>query len=334
MTGLCTSPRFAEHRTGPHHPERPDRIRAVHRALREAGMLDSPDPFPEFRIDLSLQRRDGVKLVELEPPAPIDLAWLRTVHPATYIERVEQIAAHGGGVLDQGDTPIGPESYEIARLGAGAVLRCCDAVTGGYVRRAFAAVRPPGHHAEPDRPMGFCLFSNVAVGARYLQRHHGVGRIAIVDFDVHHGNGTQAAFEDDPSVLFISLHQHPKTCYPGSGYDWEIGVGAGRGYTINLPFQPGSDDADYLRVFDARVVPELDEFRPEVLMISAGFDGHREDPLASMNLSEECFELMTRELRDVADQHCNGRVVSVMEGGYNLRALGRSVVRHVVGLKE
>lgn len=180
--------------------------------------------------------------------------------------------------------------------------------------------------------MGFCLFSNIAIAARHLQRNHGVGRVAIVDFDVHHGNGTQACFEDDPSVLFISLHQHPRTCYPGTGYDYERGTGPGEGYTINIPFRPGCDDADYLAAMDERVVPELDKFKPEVLLISAGFDAHREDPLAQMELSESCFEDMTRRLVAVADQHCGGRVVSTLEGGYNLRALGRSVVRHLVGL--
>jgi acetoin utilization deacetylase AcuC-like enzyme len=238
----------------------------------------------------------------------------------------------GGGVLDLGDTPVGPESYEVALLSLGSALRACDAVMKGEVTRAFSAARPPGHHAEPDRAMGFCLFSNIAIAARHAQRAYGLERVAIVDFDVHHGNGTQAAFESDRSVMFISLHQHPRTCYPGTGYEWEIGTGPGRGYTVNIPFDPGSDDADYLRVIDERVVPELDEFRPQLLLISAGFDAHREDPLAHMNLSDECYELMTRHVVSVADQHCGGRVVSVLEGGYSLAALGRSVVRHLIGL--
>jgi acetoin utilization deacetylase AcuC-like enzyme len=182
--------------------------------------------------------------------------------------------------------------------------------------------------------MGFCLFSNVAIAARYLQRVHGVGRVAIVDFDVHHGNGTQVCFDDDPSVYFVSLHQHPRTCYPGSGYEWEVGVGAGQGFTLNLPFQPGSGDEDYLSVIERRVLPELDGFRPEVLLISAGFDAHRDDPLAQMELSEAGFEHITRLLVGMADLHCGGRVVSTLEGGYNLRALGRSVVRHLAALSE
>jgi acetoin utilization deacetylase AcuC-like enzyme len=236
------------------------------------------------------------------------------------------------GVLDQGDTPVSPISHEIALLSLGSALRAADAVMKNQVQRAFSAARPPGHHAEPQNAMGFCLFCNIAIAARYIQQIYGVEKIAIVDFDVHHGNGTQAAFEADPSVLFISLHQHPRTCYPGSGYAYEIGCDAGRGFTMNIPFDPGSDDDDYLRAIEQRVVPKLNEFRPQLLMISAGFDAHREDPLAQISLSDECFELMTRSLVAVANRHCDGKIVSILEGGYNLHALGRSVVRHLIGL--
>ncbi|HEY8668226.1 MAG TPA: histone deacetylase, partial [Tepidisphaeraceae bacterium] len=214
------------------------------------------------------------------------------------------------------------------------VLRCCDAVMAGEVRRAFAAVRPPGHHAEPDRAMGFCLFGNVAIAARYLQQRHGLGRIGIVDFDVHHGNGTQAAFEDDPSVLFISMHQHPATLWPRSGHDWEIGTGAGRGTILNLPFDPGAGDEEYLMAMEHYVLPALDEFHPEMLLISAGFDAHRDDPLAQIELSDAAYEIMTRELVALAERHCEGKVVSALEGGYNLMALGRGVVRHLIGLQS
>ena len=331
MTGFCTSPRFVEHQTSPTHPERPDRIRAISRAVREGGLIDSPDPFPEFRIDLGPFTPAPRKLVELTPKA-VDESLPGLIHPPKYIERIRHVSQIGGGVLDQGDTPIGPTSYEIALLAVGAGIECCDAVVRGRVKRAFAAVRPPGHHAEPDRPMGFCLFANLAIAARYLQKTYGIGHVAIVDFDVHHGNGTQAAFEDDNSVLFISMHQDPRTCYPGSGYDFEVGDGPGRGYTLNLPFAPGAADEDYLRAMDRRVIPKLEHFRPEILLISAGFDAHREDPLAQVDLTEDAFEQMTRKLVDVANVHCGGKVVSMLEGGYNLRALGRSVVRHLAAL--
>ena len=329
--GFASSARFVEHESGPHHPERGDRIRAVYAALEDAGLLASVNPFPDFRQYVDTQPRSATPLTDVAF-GPVDEEALLTVHPRTYVERIKHVCAIGGGVLDSGDTAVGPSSHEIARLAVGAVLGCCDAVLRGSVRRAFAAVRPPGHHAEPDRPMGFCLYANVALAARYVQRAYGVERVAIVDFDVHHGNGTQAVFDADPSVFFCSLHQHPRTCYPGTGYEWEIGVGAGRGTTLNLPFDPGSDDDDYQRVIDTRVVPALDAFRPQVLFISAGFDAHTDDPLADMNLSDEAYERMTRALCQVADVHCNGRVISTLEGGYNLAALGRSVVRHVRGL--
>jgi acetoin utilization deacetylase AcuC-like enzyme len=182
--------------------------------------------------------------------------------------------------------------------------------------------------------MGFCLFSNIAIAARYLQRRHGLHTIAIVDFDVHHGNGTQAAFEDDPSVLFISIHQHPKTCYPGTGYDWETGEGPGSGTSLNIPMAPGSGDAEYIAQFDEKILPKLDQFKPEILLISAGFDAHTDDPLAQMELTENGFEAMTRMLVDVADAHCRGRIISSLEGGYHLGALTQSVVRHLNALRQ
>jgi acetoin utilization deacetylase AcuC-like enzyme len=331
MTGFCTSPRYAEHITSPTLPERPERIMAIAKAVRQAGLIESPDPFPDFRIQFGPFAPTGNKLIELNPRVA-DETLPALIHPAAYIERVRHVSSVGGGVLDQGDTPIGPSSFEIALLAIGAGVECCDAVVSGRVKRAFAAVRPPGHHAEPDRPMGFCLFANLAIAARYLQKSHGIGKIAIVDFDVHHGNGTQAAFEDDPSVLFISLHQDPRTCYPGSGYASETGIGCGEGFTVNIPFAPGSGDDHYLAAMQAHVVPRLDQFKPDFLLISAGFDAHRDDPLAQIDLSEDPFEQMTRMLVAIADIHCRGRVVSMLEGGYNLRALGRSVVRHLVAL--
>ena len=331
MTAFVSSPRFVEHVTGPHHPERPDRIRAIHRAVREAKLIDSPDHFPDFLIDLGALDGRGVKLAEVAPISA-DEKWLSLVHTKEHIEHIRRICAHGGGVVDQSDTPIGANGFEMGLLSLGSALTACDWVMQKKGTRAFSASRPPGHHAEPDRPMGFCLFSNIAIAARYVQQVYGLKKIAIVDFDVHHGNGTQAALESDPSILFISLHQHPATLYPGSGHDWEIGIGPGRGFTLNLPFQPGADDQEYLSVIDARVVPALTEFRPELLMISAGFDAHRDDPLAQIQLSEEGFELITQRLMAVANTCCDGRVVSLLEGGYNLRALARSVVRHLVAM--
>jgi len=331
MVGFCTSPRFVEHLTGPNHPERPDRIRAICLAVRRAGLIDSANPFPDFDLDLQLSPQSGLKLRELTPQ-PADEKWIRLVHQGSHIDLVKHVCAAGGGVLDLGDTVVCPQSFQIALLACGAVLRCCDAVMAGEVSRAFAAVRPPGHHAEPQRPMGFCLINNIAVAARYLQHQHGVGKLAIVDFDVHHGNGTQAVFESDPSVLFVSLHEHPRTLYPGTGYDWEIGEGPGRGTTLNIPMMPGSGEEQYLQALETLVLPKLDEFKPSVLLLSAGFDAHHDDMLAHTDLGEESFFKITRLLAQAAEVHCGGRIISTLEGGYNLRALGRSVVQHLRAL--
>ena len=330
--GFCSSPHFVDHLTGPHHPERPDRIRAIHRAVRAAGMTDSPDPFPEFDLNLGGEiDGGGVKLLELTP-RHAEEKWLRTVHTAEHVEHVHHLCELGGGILDHGDTPVGADSYDVALFSLGSLLVCCDAAVDGRVKRGFSAARPPGHHAEPGHAMGFCLFANVAIAAKYLQQQYAVGKIAIVDFDVHHGNGTQACLEDDPSTLFVSMHQHPRTCYPGTGFEWETGTGAGEGCVLNIPFAPGSDDSHYVAAMNEKVLPRIDQFRPEFLLVSAGFDAHREDPLAQMELTEDGYEQMTRLLVQAADAHCGGHVVSALEGGYNLRALGRSVVRHLVGL--
>ncbi len=342
MIAFVSDPRFVEHQTGPHHPERPDRLRAIHRAVRQSGWVTSPDPFPDFYIDLGALPPAPFPAIEI-PPRSADLESMLAIHPEKYIQRIRHICDIGG-VIDNGDTVVSRASFDTAILSAGAVLTACDAVMTGQspdgralpspIRRAFVAARPPGHHAEAERAMGFCLFANIAIGARYIQRKYGIERIAIVDFDVHHGNGTQAVLESDPTIFFASMHQHPSTCYPGSGFEWEIGVGAGRGHTLNVPFHPGAGDEEYLEALEKKVIPALDAFNPQVLMISAGFDAHHEDPLADIQLTEFGFEQITRELVRLADRRCAGRVVSVLEGGYNLRALGRSVAHHLIGLSE
>ena len=333
MLGFCSSARFVDHETGPHHPERPDRIRAIHKAVRDTALVRSPNPFPDFQIDLGLTALKNMRpLIEIEPVLAEERSLLM-VHPPEYVERIKRACATGE-ILDHGDTPVGPNSFATALLSAGAGLACCDAVMTGQVKRAFAAVRPPGHHAEPNRAMGFCLFSNIAVAARYIQSKHSTPRIAIVDFDVHHGNGTQAVFYADPSVLFISIHQHPATCYPGTGYEEETGRGAGRGYTMNIPLHPGGGDEEYLEAMELHVIPKLEDFRPQVLLLSAGFDAHADDPLAQMKMSEDGFDAITRSLVAFADEHCDGRIVSMLEGGYNLRALGHCVVRHLLAMND
>lgn len=330
--GFCTSTRFLDHLTGPHHPERPDRLRAIFAAVRDAGMVRSPNPLGDEDVRFGIHIEKPPHLVEIEPRAAT-LEEVMLAHPLRYIERVKT-RSQSGGVLDQGDTVVSHGSYEVALLAVGAGLTCVDAVMSGEVKRAFAAVRPPGHHAEPNAAMGFCLFSNAAIAARYAQQQHGLKRIGIVDFDVHHGNGTQVVFLADPTVLFASVHEDPHVLYPNSGYDWEIGAGEGKGHTLNVPMPPGAGDAEYVKAMSEHVMPKLEHFRPELLLISAGFDAHRDDPLADIGLTEEGFFHITRLLVEVANRHCHGRIVSVLEGGYNLRALGKSVVQHLLALSQ
>jgi acetoin utilization deacetylase AcuC-like enzyme len=326
-----THPRFVDHLTGAGHPERADRLRAIAAAVRLAGLIGYPNPFGELKLAFGPLPQAREKLLELPLAPPADERWIQTLHTREQIESVRQACESERAFIDE-DTVVCRESFEIAKLAVGTVLGCCDAVIDGRATRAFAAVRPPGHHAEPQRAMGFCLFGNVAIAARYLQQQHGVGRIAIVDFDVHHGNGTQKAFEADPTVLFISLHQNPRTCYPGTGYASEIGSGAGAGFTLNVPLDPGAGDGEYVAAMEQFVLPALERFSPEFLLVSAGFDAHRDDPLAQIALSEEGFRRITALLAESADRFCGGKMVSVLEGGYDLRALGRSVVQHLMGM--
>jgi acetoin utilization deacetylase AcuC-like enzyme len=232
--------------------------------------------------------------------------------------------------VDQGDTTVSAESFDVALLAVGSSLAAIDAVASGILQNAFCAVRPPGHHATKKQPMGFCLFNNTAIAARYAQEHHGIGRIAIIDWDVHHGNGTQEIFYDDPSVLFISLHQYP--FFPGTGSRAERGEGKGEGFTLNLPMRAGTEEPEYVEAFQKEILPMLDMFRPELILISAGFDAHREDPLGNINLSEESFKKMTLMTMESADKHCHGKIVSILEGGYNLSSLSKSVEVHLKAL--
>lgn len=260
----------------------------------------------------------------------MDRKWLETVHTPRHVERLAQVSPEHGHVYLDGDTPMSPNSYRAALQAVGGTLAAIDAVMEGRVANAFCAVRPPGHHAEPNRAMGFCLFNNVAVGARYVQQRYGLARVLILDWDVHHGNGTQAAFYDDPTVLYVSLHQYP--WYPGTGSAEEAGAGPGEGYTMNLPMAAGRGDDEYLKAFDVRIGPAVRNFAPNFVLISAGFDAHRDDPLAMMAVTEFGYRGMTEAVTNWAAATANGRVVSCLEGGYNLSALANSVETHVRAL--
>ena len=228
----------------------------------------------------------------------------------------------GGGYLDA-DTVISPGSYDIARLAAGASIQAVDLTLGGQHRRVFVFPRPPGHHAGRAQGMGFCLFNNVAIAARHAIDRHGLFRVAIVDWDVHHGNGTQAIFQESDQVLYTSIHEWP--LYPGTGRAQEVGVRYGFGYTLNVPLTSGAGDAEYVQVIDEIIAPRLQEFRPELILVSAGFDAHEGDPLASMMVTTNGFSEMGKRIREMADQLCDGRLVAVLEGGYNPEALAASV---------
>ncbi len=300
-TLLYSHPICAEHSAGSHHPERPERLRAVLAAL-EAG---------EFA---ALERRQ----------APIiDVAGIERVHPPAHVRRIlDNVPASGHAHLDA-DTAMSPASGEAARRAAGAVSAAIDAVIAGEADNAFCAIRPPGHHAEANKAMGFCLFNNVAIAAAHARAAHGLERVAVVDFDVHHGNGTQHSFAKDPGLFFASSHQMP--CYPGTGGAGETGVGN----IVNAPLAPGSGSEEFRRAWEGRILPALSAFAPEFLIVSAGFDAHADDPLAQLRLVEDDYAWVTAKLLEVAKACCGGRVVSSLEGGYDLAALAASAAAHV-----
>jgi len=295
---LVHTERFVEHQTPPGHPERPER----------AEVLD---------VVANRWRARGLDVVA---PTPVTDEQLARVHDEDYLRLIA--ATSGRAVKLDPDTYTSPESYEIARLAAGAAIDAVDRVLSGAHRAAVALVRPPGHHAERDRAMGFCLYNNVAVAAAHA-RALGLGKVAIVDYDVHHGNGTQHIFETDPSVLYVSTHQYPY--YPGTGAADEIGDDDGRGFTVNLPLEAGAVAEDFREASDSVILPVLRQFRPDLLLVSAGFDAHEDDPLGGQRLTAAAFGAMTAELRAVADDCCDGRMVVVTEGGYDLRALAASL---------
>ena len=309
--GYVTHPDYLTHQTGFTHPERPERLQAINEHLRACGIM-----------------HDLVMI----PPRPAELKWVERIHGAAYIHRVEDYCRSGRAIIDSMDTGISSRSYDVSLLAAGGALAAADAIMEGRVGQAFAAARPPGHHALRDVAMGFCLFNNVAITARYLQQRHGLERILILDWDVHHGNGTQDVFYDDPSVFFFSIHQYP--FYPGTGGAQEAGIGKGAGFTLNAPMPAGAGNEQYQRVFDEVLGPRVLAFRPQFILISAGFDAHRDDPLGGMLVTEKGYARLTDAVRTWAADLCRGRVLSLLEGGYDLRALGRSVESHLSRLME
>jgi acetoin utilization deacetylase AcuC-like enzyme len=305
MTGLAADPDCKQHRTGSRHPERPERFDAAVAALQ------------------------GMDLVSIATRAAT-IDEIALCHGREYIQLAEREIASGLHELSTGDTIISPHSWEAALHATGSVLTAVDSVVNGTVQNAFCIVRPPGHHATPDRGMGFCLFNSIAIAARYAQQKYGVDRVLIADWDVHHGNGTQDIFYTDGTVLFFSTHQHP--WYPGTGAPDETGEGTGAGLTINCPFPAGSGRAEILGAFQERLLPAATKVKPELVLISAGFDSREGDPLGNFLLTDTDFIDLTKVMREIADKYAGGRLVSVLEGGYSLPGLAAGVRAHVEAL--
>ena len=300
-TFYYTHPSFQSHDTGAGHPENAARLRS---------------------IDSVLNRAEFASLVKKDAPRA-EIGQILLVHPKPQIDKVlDSIPDYGIQYLDP-DTPVSPGTGEAVLHAVGAVCAAVDAVFAGLARNAFCGVRPPGHHAEANQAMGFCLFNNIAIAAEHARHKHGIQRVAIVDFDVHHGNGTQHIFQKNKDVLYASTHQHP--WYPGTGMVSETGVGN----IFNAPLPAGSGGVEFRAAMDGKILPAIDRFKPELILVSAGFDAHKDDPLGALKLVEEDYAWITRELLNLAKRHCGGKLVSALEGGYNLTALGESVGAHV-----
>jgi acetoin utilization deacetylase AcuC-like enzyme len=308
-TALLVDPVYREHDPGPGHPERPERYDALTKALNEAGLIKSLG-----RIQARVATEDEIALC----------------HSRDYIHKVKREIGAGARELSTGDTNVGPRSWDVALDAVGGVLNAVDAVVGRKAGNAFCAVRPPGHHARPEQGMGFCIFNNIAIAARYAQRKHGIGKVLIADWDVHHGNGTQDTFYADGSVFFFSTHQSP--WYPGTGRADETGESKGKGCTLNFPFPAGSGRGEIVSVFRKNLAAAADAFKPDLVMISAGFDSRIDDPLGQFTLSDQDFAELTAVMLEIADKHAGGRLVSVLEGGYNLSGLASAATAHVKAL--
>jgi len=308
-TALLEDDIYLKHDTGELAWENIRRLKALHDGLKDADLLGSLHPLT---------------------PQKADLEWVELVHRKEYIEIVKRDAENGAKVLSTGHTLLSKDSYDVALWAVGGVLAACNAVMGEKTRNAFCAVRPPGHHAGRDKGMGFCIFNNAAVAARYVQKKYRVGKVLIVDWDVHHGNGTQEIFYEDGSVFYFSTHQWP--WYPFTGSEEETGEGEGRGTTLNAPLPAGSGDDELVAAFENRLLPQALKFKPEFVLISAGFDSRNADPLGRFRLTDEGFKKLTRIILRIADETAEGRLVSILEGGYSLKGLSLAVPAHIEAL--
>jgi acetoin utilization deacetylase AcuC-like enzyme len=308
-TGFVFHPIYKDHIAGVDHPECPERLDAILNALATEGLED--------------------QLLKLTP-REATLEEITACHTPAYVALVREEIAAGLPQLSTGDTNVSTMSWKAALLAAGAAETALDLLLEGKLKNAFCAVRPPGHHACPDRGMGFCVFNNVAIAARYAQRQHKVGKVAIIDWDVHHGNGTQDIFYEDGSVFYFSTHLFP--WYPGTGYTEEKGSGKGRGCIMNCPCRAGDGGKEMMPAFTEQLLPAMEKFKPELVLVSAGFDGHEEDPLGRLKLTDADFVELTRLVLGLARQYANGHLISLLEGGYNLETLGKTVAGHIRAL--
>ena len=308
-TGFVYDDIYLRHNTGSGHPECSQRLEAIVTRLQAADLLDV--------------------LTRIKPRS-VQEEWLTTVHTPEYIAELRELQAKGSRFAGSRDTPVSASSCAVAFEAVGGVLAAVDAVTAGTIQNAFCAVRPPGHHATQDKAMGFCLLNNVAIAARYIQKKHKLPKVLIVDWDVHHGNGTQDIFYEDPSVFYFSVHQHP--FYPGTGSVNEQGTGAGKGQTLNVPLPAGSGNRQFVQALSSKLLPAANIFRPDFVLLSAGFDAHENDPLGQMGVTPDGFAELTKIVKQIAHMHCQGRLVSVLEGGYDLEGLAASVEEHVRNL--
>ena len=309
-TALVYHPDCIRHETGPGHPERPDRVASIMDRFDGSGLLSK---------------------VKLLTPEEATTEALERNHTPEHLACIARASSGGLQAICE-DTIASPGTERAARLAAGSVVAAIDSVMDGNAGNAFCAIRPPGHHAEKAVAMGFCFYNNVAVGARHLRAAHRLDRVAIIDWDVHHGNGTQHSFEADPSVFFSSIHQYPH--YPGTGAGRERGVGEGLGTTLNIPVTRGYGDQQYLEIFEQKLAPALEDFNPQFLLISAGFDAHRRDPLGDVELTENGYRELTKTMTGVAERCCEGKLVSVLEGGYDLEATAAASEEHLRALLE
>ncbi len=311
-TGFYTDPIFLQHDTGG-HPENAGRLDAVTAKIAADGLE---------------------RLLTIRQARPADQREIGLIHDVDYMRRVEEAASSGRDFINTPDCVLSRQSYRVALNAAGALVDAVGEVAEGKMDNAFVACRPPGHHAEQHEAMGFCFFNNVAIGAAFLTRELGYQRVLIFDFDVHHGNGTQHSFEARRDIFFASIHQDPRTCYPGTGFAGERGSGEGMGYTLNVPMLPKAGDEDYLERFEQVLLPSFREFNPDFILISAGFDAHRDDPLALVELTQHGFDTMAAGMKSLALECCGGKLVSVLEGGYNYQRLSECVSSHLSLLQE